>query len=106
MGQVSNCVRIQPTSSMQECMDTYGIEGSGEWLNNSISRDAEFWSCGMIARKGVTPAHDHDGTELKLCQTLAAEAARVMGKVWACQRSGAEPENHPFFVTVWRNAAL
>ena len=62
------CRVVQPTSSMQQCMDTYGIEGDGEWVNNSISRDAQFWSCGSIARPGAN-------------LSLQAERFRLLGRI-------------------------
>src|SRR3954466_9429250 len=84
----AKCVPVQPSSSMQQCIDTYGIEGEGEWVNNTISPHAQFWSCGMVSRRPDVPAHDHDPGELARCHALANEAAGVIGSDWPLLRSG------------------
>ena len=91
---------------MQQCLDTYGIEGEGEWVNNSVSSLAQFWSCGMVSRKPAVPPHDHDPKEPARCHALAKEAAAVIGPVWPMFRSGSDPETQPFFVTAQRKAAV
>ncbi|WP_171471318.1 hypothetical protein [Frigoriglobus tundricola] len=96
----AKCAPVEPSSSMQQCIDAYGVEGQGEWVNNTLSQQAQFWSCGMISRRPSVPTHDHDPRELARCHTLANEAARVMGSVWCMFRSGSDPETHPFFITV------
>src|SRR5690348_3789452 len=100
------CVPVPPTSSMQQCIDTYGIEGTGAWVNNSVSSLAQFWSCGMVSRNPTAPPHDHDPKELARCRTLGKEAAAVLGSAWPMFRSGADPETQPFFVTAQRKAAV
>ena len=95
---IGSCVLVEPSSSIRQCMDTYGIEGEGPWVNNSISRDALFWSCGMISTGGQTTEHKHDPVEVKRCRSLASAASRTMGALWAMLRSGSDPETHPFFV--------
>jgi hypothetical protein len=91
---------------MQQCIDTYGIEGEGEWVNNTLSPEAQFWSCGMVSRKGSTPQHDHDSEELARCHALANEAVRIMGPSWSMTRSGNTPVTEPFFVAAQRGAPI
>lgn len=100
------CVIVEPSSSMQQCIDTYGIEGEGEFVNNSISLEAQFWTCGMISRKGRIPKHDHDPKELARCHALANEAAALMGPFWNWLRSSADPVTEPFFVAAQCGAAF
>lgn len=102
----AKCVHVEPSSSMQQCIDTYGIEGEGEWVNNTISRNAQFWSCGMVSRKPSSPKHNHDREELARCHSLANEVAHIMGSVWCMFRSGSDPETQPFFVAAERWAAI
>src|SRR5262249_49606616 len=102
----AKCVLVQPSSSMQQCIDTYGIAGEGEWVNNSISSQAQFWSCGMVSRQGAPAKHDHDPSELARCQALANEAAGVIGSVWPLLRSGSDPDTQPFFVAAQRGAVV
>ena len=101
-----SCVLVEPSSSMQQCMDAYGIEGEGPWVNNSISQYAQFWSCGMVSSPQSATVHDHDPVELKACRTLALAAKKVMGSTWALLRSGSDPETHPFFVASQLGAAV
>jgi hypothetical protein len=101
----SGCVPVQPTSSMQQCIDTYGIEGEGEFVNNSVSTLAQFWSCGMVSRKPNVPTHDHDPDELARCRALATDAAAVIGPVWPLVRSSDDPRTEPYFVAAQRTAA-
>lgn len=103
---ITKCVRIQPTSSMQQCIDTYGINGEGEWVNNSVSSLAQFWSCGMVSRKTEALAHDHDPKEVARCHNLAKKAAAVIGPVWPLFRSGDDPQTQPFFVVAQRRATV
>ena len=102
----AKCVLVEPTPSMQQCMDDYGIEGEGEWVNNTISQEAKFWSCGMVARESSPLKHDHDPMELARCHSLANEAAALMGEVWQMLRSGSDPDTQPFFITAQRGAAI
>jgi hypothetical protein len=101
----AKCVHVAPSSSMQQCIDTYGIKGRGEWVNNSISRNAQFWSCGMISRRPSTPKHDHDPEELAHCHRLANEAANVIGAWWPLLRSSSDPVTQPFYIAAQRRAA-
>lgn len=100
------CALVEPSSSMQQCIDCYGIEGAGEWINNSISTEAQFWSCGMISRKAASPKHEHDPEELARCRLLAYEAASILGDVWPWFRSGSDPNTQPFFVAAQLDAVV
>ncbi len=102
----AKCVHVEPSSSMQQCIDTYGIEGEGEWVNNTISQNAQFWSCGMVSRNRSSLKHNHDLEELARCHSLANEVAHIMGSVWCMFRSGSDPETHPFFVAAQRGAVI
>lgn len=102
----AKCVLVPPSSSMRQCIDTYGIEGEGEWVNNTISRNAQFWSCGMMSRGPFVPMHDHDLNELAHCHKLANEAAAFMDQPLILLRSSAEPETHPYFVAAQRGAVV
>lgn len=100
----AQCVLVEPSSSMQQCMGTYGTEGEGEWVNNSISRGARFWSCGAVTRRqAVTLKHDHDVQELARCRSLAKMAADSMGMYLEMLRSEADPETQPYFITAQRS---
>ncbi|MBM4071617.1 MAG: hypothetical protein FJ271_22205 [Planctomycetes bacterium] len=44
----------------------------------SLSKQTVVYSCGVIARKDDKVLHEHPPREIKLCQRLAAEAARVV----------------------------
>jgi hypothetical protein len=102
----AKCVLVQPSSSMQQCIETYGIDGDGEWVNNTISSQAQFWSCGMVSQRTASPNHNHDQRDLSRCRALAIEAASLIGKVWPLLRSGSDPETHPFFVAVQSGAVV
>lgn len=102
----AKCVLVQPSSSMRQCIESYGIEGEGEWVNNSVSSLAQFWSCGMVSRNPHVPTHDHDPNELARCRVLAKEATEVIGPVWPLLRSGSDPDTQPFFVAAQRKGVM
>lgn len=64
-----------------EAMETYAVEGDGEWPHNDLSTKTERYTCGNIAREGETIPHDHDAAEVERCRALAAEAERLLSPI-------------------------
>src|SRR5262245_57469530 len=98
------CVLVEPSPSMLQCMERY--DPKVEWSCNSISADAQFRSCGLVARRGAKVKHDHDPQELAHCHTLATEAADIMGPCLDLLRSGSDPDTQPFFIAAQRGAKV
>ena len=71
-----------------ECMETYGVDGNGEWSHNDISTRTVRYTCGNMAREGEAIPHDHDPAELERCRALAAEGHRLLSPIELPHDSG------------------
>jgi len=94
-------------------METYGIEHewgidltTNEWRLTCISPFTIAYSCGTISRPGQTVEHNHDPTELDLCQKLSAVAASLMEGIEVGMGSAGEDYFLPFFITANRDTLV
>lgn len=98
------CAPAEPPVWMRQCVDTHGMEVKAEWATSSISLQAQFWSCGMVARESANTSHDHEPEEVKRCRALSKAAAKVIGPEWPLTGSGSDPGTEPFFVVAQKGA--
>jgi hypothetical protein len=89
-------------------MENYDIGGPDEdWPNNVISTGTVAYSCGALHRPGEPkPVHNHLAEELRLCRSLAEEAAQLMEGVAVGMGSAASDCFAPFFVTASEGAPV
>jgi hypothetical protein len=61
---------------ISECMETSRMEErdpDNKWVWNIISRKAVVYSCGGICREGETLEHNHNPTEIEVCQRISQD---------------------------------
>lgn len=97
---VHDC-RIDPArlAPVRECMENYDVGDPDEdWPHNVISTGTVAYSCGALHRPGEPkPTHNHRADELRLCRSIAEEAAGLMKSVPVGMGSAASDCFAPFF---------
>jgi hypothetical protein len=100
---IQDCVidadRFAVISECTETSDMEYLDPENEWVWNLISRKTVVYNCGAIGRAGETLKHNHQPSEIELCQRLAQEAASVTEGEFIEMGDEGQHEFLPFYVT-------
>jgi hypothetical protein len=75
-----------------------GDASDGEWPGQFLSAQTIAYSCGILARRQDGVVHAHDPEELKRCQRLAGDAARIMQGIYVGMSDEGDHTLDPFFI--------